>query len=219
MEKRAFKDHVYHAIAGVAKAFSHANRLEILDLLANGEKSVEQIAEQTAISVANASQHLQVLKGARLVRARREGHFVYYGLNGRAAYAAWKAVRDLALEEEPTVQLALQRYRGAMGSPPSRTLADLPGGGEALLLDVRPAAEYAAGQLENARSIPLEELPRRMGELPRDKTIIAYCRGPFCTFADEAVQLLRAHGFEAVRLEEGYLDFALKNEQAWSTSN
>jgi rhodanese-related sulfurtransferase/DNA-binding transcriptional ArsR family regulator len=209
MKKRTFKDHAYHAIAGVAKAFSHANRLEILDLLANGEKPVEQIAEQTAISVANASQHLQVLKSARLVQARREGHFVYYGLNGRAAYAAWRAVRDLALEQEPAVQVALQQYRRAMGGPPSFSFSDLTGGELALLLDVRPAAEYAAGRIENAYSIPLEELLQRLDELPRDKTIIAYCRGPFCTFADEAVQLLHAHGFQAVRLEEGYLDFVL----------
>lgn len=219
MEKRAFKDRAYAAIAGVAKAFSHANRLEIIDLLANGEKTVEQIAAQTAISVANASQHLQVLKSARLARTRREGNHIYYALNGRAAQAAWQALRDLAIAQEPEVQLVLQQFRREMGSPPSRTLADLTGGGETLLLDVRPAAEFAAGQLKNARSIPLDELPRRMGELPRDKTIIAYCRGPFCTFADEAVQLLRAHGYEAVRLEEGYLDFALSNEQAWNTSN
>ncbi|MBK9335389.1 MAG: metalloregulator ArsR/SmtB family transcription factor [Lewinellaceae bacterium] len=172
MEKRTFKNTIYAAIAGMTKAFSSPNRLEIIDLLANGEKTVEQIATQTAITVANASQHLQVLKTARLVRSRREGTFIFYSLNGLKSYAAWKALRDLAQEQEPAVQVTLQRFRQALGSP-------------------------------------VQELRERLGELPRDKTIIAYCRGPFCTYADEAVQLLHANGFKALRLEESYLDIQL----------
>ena len=214
MEKRAFKDNIYNAIAGMTKAFSNANRLEILDLLANGEKTVEQIAGQTAVTVANASQHLQILKAARLVKSRREGNFIFYTLNGRKAYAAWKALRDLALEQEPTVQVTLQQFRREIGSPESRSLEAVPGRDDLMFLDVRPADEFAAGHLENALSIPIGELRQRLGELPRHKTIIAYCRGPFCTFADEAVQLLKANGFDAVRLEENYLDINL-NEEKW----
>lgn len=214
MEKRAFKDNIYNAIAGMTKAFSNANRLEILDLLANGEKTVEQIAGQTAVTVANASQHLQILKAARLVKSRREGNFIFYTLNGRKAYAAWKALRDLALEQEPTVQMTLQQFRREIGSPESRSLEAVPGSDALMFLDVRPADEFAAGHLENALSIPIGELRQRLGELPRHKTIIAYCRGPFCTFADEAVQLLKANGFDAVRLEENYLDINL-NEEKW----
>lgn len=211
MEKRAFKDSIYTAIAGLTKAFGHANRLEILDLLANGEKTVEQIAGQTAITVANASHHLQLLKNAKLVKARREGNFIFYTLNGRKVYAAWKALRDLATEQEPAVQITLHRFREEAGSPQSSSLEDLPGIDQAILLDVRPADEFAAGHLPEARSIPIEELPERLGELPRHKAIIAYCRGAFCTMADEAVQLLKANGFDALRLEESYLDYMLVN--------
>ncbi|MBK9016043.1 MAG: helix-turn-helix transcriptional regulator [Saprospiraceae bacterium] len=126
MEKRVFKDSIYSAIAGLTKAFGNANRLEILDLLANGEKTVEQIAMQTAITIANASQHLQVLKNARLVKARRDGNFIFYTINGRKAYAAWQALRDLALEAEPAVQVTLQKYRKEAGNPQSFMLDELP---------------------------------------------------------------------------------------------
>lgn len=213
MEKRAFKDTIYNTIAGLTKGFGHANRLEILDLLANGEKTVEQIATQTAISVANASQHLQILKTARLVNTRRDGNFIFYSLNGAKAHAAWKALRDLALEVEPATQAILQAYRQSAGNPESLRLSALPDRKQILLLDVRPAGEFAAGHLPDACSIPIDELALRLGELPHDKTIIAYCRGIFCTFADEAVLLLRANGFRAVRLEEGILDYPFITEQ------
>jgi len=211
MEKRVFKDNIYTAIAGMTKAFSNPNRLEILDLLANGEKTVEQIAVQTAITVANASQHLQVLKTSRLVKSRREGTFIWYTLNGPKAYAAWKALRDLALEQEPAVQVTLRQFRQEMHSPGSLSYESRPGNDRVLFLDVRPTDEFAAGHLPDACSIPMDELPGRLAELPRDKTIIAYCRGPFCTYADEAVQLLHAHGFKAIRLEESYLDVKLQD--------
>jgi len=211
MEKRVFKDNIYTAIAGMTKAFSNPNRLEILDLLANGEKTVEQIAVQTAITVANASQHLQVLKTARLVKSRREGTFIWYALNGLKAYAAWKALRDLALEQEPAVQVTLRQFRQEMHSPGSLSYESRPANDRVLFLDVRPPDEFAAGHLPDARSIPMGELSARLDELPRDKTIIAYCRGPFCTYADEAVQLLHAHGFKAIRLEESYLDAKLQD--------
>lgn len=216
MEKRAFKDSIYTAIAGLAKAFGHANRLEILDLLANGEKTVEQVATQTAISVANASQHLQLLKSARLVKSRREGNFIFYTINGRKAYAAWKALRELAIEAEPAVQVTLRQYRQEAGSPESLTLDAIPVGDRSFLLDVRPPDEFAAGSLPGAVSIPIGQLPERLGELPRHLTIIAFCRGQFCTFADEAVQFLKANGFDAVRLEESYLDHKLLNDEAWN---
>lgn len=206
MEKRIFKDNIFAAISGMTKAFSSPNRLEIIDLLANGEKTVEQVAVQTAIPVANASHHLQVLKTARVVKSRREGTFIWYSLNGPKAYAAWKALRDLALEQEPAVLVTLGEFRRSMNSPGSASYENLPSNDRVLFLDVRPTDEYAAGHLTEAHGIPVKELPERMDELPRDKTIIAYCRGPFCTYADEAVQLLNANGFRALRLEESYLD-------------
>jgi rhodanese-related sulfurtransferase len=212
MEARTFKNNIYAAIAGMTKSFSNANRLEILDLLANGEKSVEQVAVQTAISVANASQHLQVLKNARLVSARREGNFIYYSLAGREVFAAWKALRELAVWQEPAVKMTLYEFRSKSGSQESASFGSLPPGG-VLLLDVRPPDEFAAGHIENALSIPIAELPERLHELPQNKTIITYCRGPFCTMADEAVQLLKSKGFHALRLEESYLDLRVLNEE------
>ncbi len=206
MEKRAFKDRIYASVAGMTKAFGHGNRLEILDLLANGEKTVEQVAAQTAISFANASRHLQVLKQARLVSARRSGHHLYYSLLGPHAYGAWKALLTLALEQEPVVQLTLRHYRQSVGAPHGITLATLSTLEHPYLVDVRPIDEFAAGSLPGAVSIPIGELAGQLAALPRDRPIVAYCRGVFCTFADEAVQLLRAHGFDAVRLAEGYPD-------------
>lgn len=216
MEKRVFKDSIYTAIAGLAKAFGNANRLEILDLLANGEKTVEQVAAQTAITVANASQHLQLMKNARLVKSRRDGNFIFYTINGKKAYAAWKALRELAIEAEPALQVTLRQYRHDAGSTESLSLDALPNSDRALLLDVRPPDEFAIGSLPGAVSIPIEQLPERLGELPRNLTIIAFCRGQFCTFADEAVQLLKANGFDAVRLEETYLDHKLQNDKSWN---
>jgi DNA-binding transcriptional ArsR family regulator len=169
MEKRAFKDDIYTAIAGLTKAFGNANRLEILDLLANGEKTVEQIATQTAITVANASQHLQLLKNARLVKARREGNFIFYTISGRKAYAAWQALRDLALEAEPAVQVTLRHYRQETGSPDSRTLDTLPSSERALLLDVRPSDEFAAGHLP---------LPTVVGRSAHSPMTLCNCSGP-----------------------------------------
>jgi rhodanese-related sulfurtransferase/DNA-binding MarR family transcriptional regulator len=213
MEKRAFKNNIYAAIASMTKAFSNPNRLEILDLLANGEKSVEQVATQTAITVANASQHLQILKNAGLVSTRRAGNFIYYAPAGPQVYAAWKALQDLAILQQPSVGVTLHSFRSEMGTAESASIQSLPANDEVLLLDVRPADEFAAGHIENARSIPIGELPLRLHELPKGKTIIAYCRGPFCTMADEAVQLLKSNGFAAVRLEESYLDAMLLQEK------
>jgi DNA-binding transcriptional ArsR family regulator/rhodanese-related sulfurtransferase len=206
MEKRAFKDQTYAAIAEIGKSFAAGNRLEIIDLLANGEKTVEQVARQTSISVPNASRHLQLLKKAHLAVSRREGNFIYYRLNGPLAYAVWQALRSLALAEEPAVQALLRDFRQEMDSPGSVSHDDLPDLQACCLLDVRPREEFEAGHLEGAVSVPLAELPSRLADLPRDKQIVAYCRGAFCTYADEAVKLLRSQGFNAIRLEEGVLD-------------
>jgi rhodanese-related sulfurtransferase/DNA-binding transcriptional ArsR family regulator len=206
MEKRVFKNTVYEAVAGMTKAFSSPSRLEIIDLLANGEKTVESIAQQTGLSVANASQHLQHLKKGRIVTARREGQFVWYRLNGPGVKTAWKALRDLALASEPSVRATMQAYRASTGAPEAVALQQLPDDSDVVLLDVRPADEFAAGHLPKAVSIPVAELPHKLDTLPADKTIVAYCRGPFCTQADEAVALLRKKGFHALRLEASYLD-------------
>lgn len=214
MKKRAFKDQSYAAIAEIGKSFATGNRLEIIDLLANGEKTVEQIARQTGISVANASRHLHILKKAHLVENRRDGNFIFYRLNGPLAYAVWHALRTLALAEEPGVQALLRNFRQEMDSPGSVSHDDLPDLQACCLLDVRPREEFEAGHLEGAVSVPLAELPGRLADLPRDKQIVTYCRGSFCTYADEAVKLLRDQGFKAIRLEENVLDVVIaKNKE------
>ena len=200
MTTRELKNGVYTAIASITKAFSNPNRLEILDLLSNGEKSVEEVARQTAISFANASQHLQVMKNARLLRRRREGNRVIYSLANSKVHEAWKALKQLAEVVEPAIGLSLQEFRRQQRTDRSISLEQLDRH-RYILLDVRPVSEYNYGHLPNALSIPSDELPGRLSELPKGKTIVAYCRGSYCTMADEAVKLLRAKGFKAVRLE------------------
>ncbi len=207
MTSRELKNDVYDAIAGITKAFSNPNRLEILDLLSNGEKSVEEVAAQTAISFANASQHLQVLKSARLVRLRKEGNKVIYTLANPKVLAAWQAMKQLAEAVEPGIGLTLRQYRRARQTDQSISLSALDQT-RYLLLDVRPAGEYDYGHLPGALSIPVDELELRLTELPKGKTIVAYCRGAYCTMADAAVLLLRAKGYNAVRLAESPVDSA-----------
>ena len=205
MTSREMKNEVYSTIAGITKAFSNPNRLEIIDLLSNGEKSVEEVAEQTAISFANASQHLRMLKTARLVRLRKAGNKVIYSLANKRVFEAWKTVKSLAEAVEPAIGLTLKQYRQARQTDQSVCLTELDRS-RYQLLDVRPAGEYHYAHLPGALSIPVDELELRLAELPKGKTIVAYCRGAYCTMADAAVQLLRSQGFNAVRLEESPAD-------------
>ena len=209
MEKRTFKTIMYNQIGEIAKAMANAHRLEILDLLANGPKAVEQIAGETALSVANASQHLQVLRGMRLVNKERRGNYVYYQLSGPEVYKAWRSLRDLALGQSAEMKLILSEYRHVMDSRESLTLESLFKQKDPFILDVRPEEEFESGHIEGARNIPIRELADRLGELPLHQLIVAYCRGPFCTYADEAVKLLKENGFRVVRLEENAIDFQL----------
>lgn len=209
MNKRTFKNTIYTSVAKMSKAFSNANRLEILDLLANGEKSVEQVATVTDISIANASHHLQILKNAKMVTARKEKNFIFYVLANQEVYVVWKAIKDLAIIQEHEVKWTLREFREKKESENGISYKEISKRKDIELLDVRPADEFNAGHIAEARSIPIQELPNRFNELPKNKTIITYCRGTFCTYADEAVQLLKKNGFNAIRLEESYLDMDL----------
>ncbi len=211
MEKRVFKDTIYGDLARLVRGMCNPHRLEILDLLANGPKSVEQIASEASLSVANTSQHLQVLKGADLVRTRREGNFIFYTLANFEVYRSWQAIRNLGMSRIAKVQMTLQQYRQELDSELSFTLKDLKSRENYCLLDVRPAEEFSAGHLPGAISIPVESLPDRLHELPADALIVTYCRGPFCTYADEAVRILKKAGLQAVRLEESVYDYELLN--------
>lgn len=212
MEKRVFKDKVYTILANLVKAMANPHRLEIIDLLGQGERSVEEIAIETNMSVANASQHLQTLKQSNLVTVRREGNFVHYRLASDNIYKSWKDLRTIGMESLAEVDKLVKDFRSERNSLEAVNIQQLLAkmdSKKVVLLDVRPEHEFAAGHIPNAINIPIDQLITRIKGLNKAKQYIAYCRGPFCVFADDAVQLLTKKGFKASRLEEGYPDWKL----------
>lgn len=211
MEKREFKDKIYNHLAQLVKALANPHRLEILELLAQGSYSVEEIARQTDMSVANTSQHLQVMKRVQLVETRRDGVTVYYQLAGENVYKAWKALRDLGMEKNAEIDRILKSFRESKQALEAYTTSELREKikeNNIILLDVRPENEYKEGHIASALSIPHDQLEERLKELSDEDEIVVYCRGPFCVFADEAVQLLKSKGYNVKRLDEGYPDWA-----------
>jgi rhodanese-related sulfurtransferase len=209
-EKRRHKDRLYQLFAQVANALANPHRLELIDLLAQAPRTVEELAQETQMSVANTSQHLQRLKGARLVRAQREGVHIRYHLADPAVARLWTELRTVAEGQLAEVAVARAAYRPQQHEFQPIAAAELQERlrrGEVTLLDVRPAVEYASGHLPEALSMPLDELERRLRELPPDKTIVAYCRGPYCVYADDALALLAARGWPVARLEEGVVEW------------
>lgn len=209
---REFKDQLYEQFARIGKALASPKRLELLDLLAQGERTVESLAKEASLSLANCSQHLQVLREARLVEARKEGLYVFYRLADEAVGGLWLALRSLAERRLADIERIIRDYFEVPETlePIGRgELLERVRQGAVTLLDVRPAEEYLAGHIPGAVSLPLEELERRLAELPRDQEIIAYCRGPYCVFAVHAVELLRTRGFTARRFEEGVPEWRL----------
>jgi rhodanese-related sulfurtransferase len=203
---RAFKAELYEQFARVTKATASPQRIEMLDLLSQGERSVEALAAATELSIANASHHLKVLKQARLVESRKAGLFVYYRLAGPEVFAFLRSVRGLAEQRLTEVEDIVHRYLGNRDElePVSRYELSLRvQAGDVTVLDVRPAEEYQAGHIPGAVSITIEELERRLAELPPDKQIVAYCRGPYCVYSYQAVEVLRARGWAARRLVDG----------------
>lgn len=206
---RRFKDDVFEQFARVGKAVASPKRLELLDILCQGARTVEVLADQAGLSLANASQHLQVLRAARLIEAEKSGLFVTYRLADgvEGFYLGLRGLAESRLAEVEATTRAFLRERGAMESVDSRELLRRALAGEVTVLDVRPVEEFRAGHLPNARSVPLPELQSRLAELPKDREIVAYCRGPYCVLAIEAVRVLREEGFTATRLETGPPDW------------
>ena len=206
MDNRTLKDLLYEQVARVGKALASPKRLELLEMLAQGEKAVEELAADVAIDVKLVSAHLKALREARMVQSRRDGKRMIYRLTGPDVAQLGVSLRLVAEEHVVELQLALRQM---MAEPNKLTkigrkelLAQVKRG-EVVVLDVRPRAEYDTAHLPNARSMPLDEMAKRLSELPRDIEIVAYCRGPFCLMSDEAVKLLKRHGYRASKTFDG----------------
>lgn len=205
------KEALFAEFAAVGKALGHPKRLELVDLLAQGPRSVEELAAAAALGMSTCSAHLQTLRAAGLVESRREGKRIYYSLTGGDVAGLWESVRRVAQAHRPHTELARRAYLGpedteAVGTDELlRRLAS----GDAVVVDVRPDPEYAGGHLPGAVHIPLDELSDRIAELPRDREVVAYCRGQYCVLAHDAVRLLGAQGFRARRAADGVLEWRL----------
>jgi rhodanese-related sulfurtransferase len=210
MEPNGAKDALFEAIAVMGKAFASPRRLELLDLLAQAPRTVDELARVSGQSTANTSQHLQGLHAAGLVTRAREGTSVRYAVASEETLALWLALRDVSVGQLAEVERAARDYLGndvdAIGR--DELIARMRKG-DVVLVDVRPHEEFEAGHIKGAKSVPLEELEDRLAELPADREIVAYCRGPFCAYAHEAVRRLQASGRSARRLEDGWPEWRL----------
>ena len=207
MADRAAKDALFDGFADVAKALASGRRTEIVDLLAQGERSVDEIAEEIHQSVANTSHHLRAMARAGLLSTRRDGTRIYYRLASERVGELWSALRDVAAEHVAGLQRLADAYLGkreGVDVVDRNELAARLRRREVLVLDVRPEAEYAAGHIAGARSVPITELRRHLRVLPQDADVVAYCRGPYCVYADDAVRELNRRGFRARRLIDGF---------------
>jgi rhodanese-related sulfurtransferase len=215
MGRRHEKDALFEAVALMGKAFASPRRLELLDLLAQAPRTVEQLARASGQSTANTSQHLQALHAAGMVSRAREGTKVRYALAGEEVLGLWLALRDVSVARLAEVERAAREYLGdevdAIGR--DELVARLRGG-DVVLVDVRPAEEFEAGHIDGARSIPIDELEDRLAELPEDREVVAYCRGPLCAYAHDAVRRLHAAGRPARRLEDGWPEWQLARRKS-----
>ena len=209
--RRAAKDALFAAFATVAKALGNGRRAEIVDVLVQAERSVDELAGEIGQSLANTSQHLQVLARAGLVRSERRGHRVVYRLASTEVAQLWETLRAVAAHHLADVEVLASAYLGARADIEHVTSDELESriaGGRVVVLDVRPGVEYAAGHIAGAESAPLDVLPSLVNRISRGGDVVAYCRGPYCVYADDAVRLLRARGFDASRLDVGYPEWS-----------
>jgi rhodanese-related sulfurtransferase len=207
MGSRVFKDGLYAELAVLGKALASPHRLELLDLLGQGERNVEQLAQETALSPANASAHLQVLRRARLVEAEKRGLNVVYRLAAPEVFKLWRTLRDVGSARLAEIDRLVENYfidRARLEAVDKEELQRLMDDEAVTVIDTRPEVEYEQGHIPSARSVPVEKLKRQLAELPRDVEVVAYCRGPYCVYSDDAVRLLHRNGFKARRLDEGF---------------
>jgi rhodanese-related sulfurtransferase len=211
MSDHGAKAALYDALADSAKALANGRRAELVDVLAQGERSVEELAEEIDQTVANTSQHLQRLLRSGLVKSRRDGTRIYYSLSSPVVGDLWRTMRRAAEEHTAGIEQLAADYLGDRSRLGTITRDDLRTrlrDGDVVVLDVRPEPEYAAGHVRGAISIPIAELKSRLGEIPDGAEVVAYCRGPYCVYADEAVRALTKKGISAVRLEDGFPEWA-----------
>ena len=205
MKSREFKDLIFQQLANVATAFSSPKRLEIIDILLQGEKDVETLSKQISASIANTSRHLQILKNSRLVDNRREGVRIYYRIADDRVFNCWKGLQLLAESRVVEIREVLKNFleeRKAMKTISKDELWSRVQSNDVVVIDVRPVEEFINGHIPGAISIPLAELKDRLNEIPNDHEIVAYCRGPYCVLSPEAIKILKDEGYEALRLEE-----------------
>jgi rhodanese-related sulfurtransferase/predicted transcriptional regulator len=211
MADRAAKAVLFDGLVAAARALSSGRRAEIVDVLAQGERSVEEIAGEIGQTLANTSHHLQVLLRAGLVRTRRDGNRIYYTLTSDRVGQLWALMRDVAAEHVAEIDRLAAAYLGDRRGLQVISRTELQrrlSRGDVVVLDVRPTSEYQAGHISGALSVPIDELQRRLRHLPDDTDVVAYCRGPYCVYADDAVRALTQHGVHAARLEDGFPEWA-----------
>jgi rhodanese-related sulfurtransferase/DNA-binding transcriptional ArsR family regulator len=204
---RAFKNRLYGQFARVGKALASPHRLELLELLAQGERTVDDLAGEVGMSMANTSQHLQALREAGLIDSRKQGLFVHYRLADDAVVELSKAIRTVAERRLAELERIVRDHFGDRSEPEPVAMKELLArarSGKVVILDTRPAGEFAAGHIAGALSVPVDELKRKLAELPKTKEFVAYCRGPYCVYADRAVEILKESGRRARRLEGGF---------------
>lgn len=221
MDIGKFKSSLYQELAKVTKALSNPNRLEIIDLLAQGTFPVEYISEQTNLPIANTSQHLQVLKKSGLVKTDKRGKYSYYQLTNQSVLDTWCTMRKMAFEQNSEINDLLNDFRTKRNSfymIGSEELAEKMKNEEVYIIDVRPEEEFNRGHIQTAVSCPQQSLDKLINELPEDRDIVAYCRGPLCLRADEAVHHLREKGYQALRLENGYTDWVAEKRPVTQTA-
>ncbi|WP_438426508.1 ArsR/SmtB family transcription factor [Aquimarina macrocephali] len=214
MNKQEFKNSIYQEIANVAKALANPYRLRILNLISQDDYSVEQIADEIGVSIANASQHLQVLKKVKLLKTTKNGHYVIYSLSNKNVYTLWNSLQSFSLQNSLEIQATLQNFKqekfAAVSSINIDEIVANSNFDDLYFLDVRPEKEFKKEAIANAKSIPIELLKDNITQLPKSQQIIVYCRGPLCVFADEAVQYLQENGYDAIRLQEEVLEWKQK---------
>lgn len=211
MKQNATRSHLYEQVARIGKALSSPKRLEIIELLAQGEQTVDLLAQRCGIDIRLASAHLRALREARLVESSREGKFIRYCLSGPDVAELWLTLRGTAEEHLVELRVALEQMAmqpDTLLSESRESLLAKARSGDIVVIDVRPGDEFAAGHLPHARSMPLDELEQRLADLPPGKEIVAYCRGPFCLMSDEAVRLLRARGYSARKISDGVTEWS-----------